>query len=105
VKILQFHLDDLIVDYEGVASAIERACARGSWRVMGVCQIHSHVIVPLEPAAAEERREYVLAPFSGTSQEEVTGDIFSRWQGGFSTRGLIRLEAVTLGLFERPAPG
>ena len=39
-----------------------------------------------------------------SSINHADADIFSRWKGGFATRGLVQLEDQFLGLFEIPSP-
>ena len=106
MKILQFSIDDLIADPDSVAAGLNQACRRapGQWRVSGLCQTDHQVLLQLEEGRPDDRFEYVLAPFDGLSGDAIAGELFSRWQGGFATRGMVRLNDQYLGLFEKPRP-
>ena len=53
-------------------------------------------------AAPEQSIRYVLAPFSSIIDEDIIADLYSRWQSGFTTKGMIRLSESYVGLFEIP---
>lgn len=101
-RIIRFGLDDIALDHETVAASINRACRRTQHRVCGLCQTTNEVVFALEPSPGQPAVSYVLAPFEGDAPEDIAADIWSRWAAGFSTRGLIRLSASCLGLFEHP---
>lgn len=110
LRFVQFSLDELSRDAEGIARCLTQACQRDGrlYQVTGVCPTGRTVVFPLEQAADGRRRRYEIRPFSGLLDEDVMADIRSRWQGGFSTRGLVQLGEIWLGLFEiveaPPAP-
>ena len=101
-RVLVFNIDEFAIDYIAVAASINEACKRGGakLKVTGLCQTFKNVYVPLGIDQSVVGVRYVLAPFSGTSGEEVEADLFTRWSSGFSTKGLIRLSESFLGLFE-----
>ena len=101
-RILVYSIEEIAVDYKAVAQSINCACHRDRsfYRVSGLCQTHDCVLFPLEEMSSPISVKYVLVPFSGTSNDQVKVDIYTRWSSGFSTRGLIRLSESYLGLFE-----
>ena len=101
-RILVYSIDEIAVDYKAVAQSINCACQRDHthYRVAGLCQTHDCVFFSLEELRSRQEVRYVLVPFSGTSNDQVKADIYTRWSSGFSTRGLIRLSESYLGLFE-----
>lgn len=106
IRILQYDLDDLVVDYEAVTASLNQACRRRpGYRVEGLCQTDSSVVLALDPGALEAPGQYVIAPFTGFSAAQIVADIHARYQGKFATRGLIRLPGLLLGLFEKQTPG
>ena len=102
-RVVQYGLREFVLSPEDVAASLNVACQRDHrhYRVSGLCQTRDEVIFLLEDDPEQRRWEYVLAAFPGESAEEVAGEIQSRWQGQFSTRGLVRLTDQFLGLFER----
>lgn len=104
-RIVQYSLREFVLSPADVAASLNVACQRDhrSYRVSGLCQTPDEVVFLLEDDPGPRRWEYVLAPFPGDSAAEVLGEIRSRWQGQFSTRGLVRLPDQSLGLFERAA--
>ena len=101
-RILVYSIEEIAVDYKAVAQSINCACQRDRtrYRVSGLCQTHDCVLFSLDEMSSRISIKYVLVPFSGTSNEQVKADIYTRWSSGFSTRGLIRLSDSYLGLFE-----
>jgi hypothetical protein len=102
LRIVQFSLTELIHDAEAVSEALNRACrrAQSGYRVGGHFQRDGVVVFILEPLEGGEIPRYLLAPFLGESREDLIADVWSRWQGGWSTVGSIALHDSSLGLFE-----
>ena len=102
-KVAQFTIQDFIENYDDVSEALNKSCTRNDnyFRIQGICQTDSAVLFMLEKDSI--RREYIIAPFLGTSDEDVIADVYSRWQHNGSTRGMIKLEKLFLGVFEKPA--
>ncbi len=105
-RILHVPLSEITLDPDDTARRLTQACAANGQRlrVNAVCQTGAAVIFYLEADAGPARYQYVMAPFSGATDEHVLADLHARWQGGFSTRGLVRVDDLWLGLFERPLP-
>ena len=97
-----FGINEIVLDYEGVATAVNTACQRAGefYRVSGVCQADDCVFFPIEETIHHKEVRYVIAPFTGTSKKDIEADLFSRWSSGFSTKGLIQIPNAYLGLFE-----
>ena len=102
-RIAQYNLKELILDHEAVARSLNESCCRDGrhYRVSGLCQTRDNVIFMLEEDPDGRTWKYVIAPFLGETEADIIADIYSRWQGNFSTRGLIRLANEYLGLFEK----
>ena len=101
-RILVFSIDEIGIDYKTVSRALNSACQRDNtrYRISGLCQTNDSIFFALEEIPYENGFRYVIAPFSGMSNEEIKADIHTRWSSGFSTKGLIRLSESYLGLFE-----
>jgi hypothetical protein len=99
---LRYSLADIAIDYDEVSAALTASCQRmgRGFHISAVCQTLDSVIFPIEPNGAKGKVRYVLAPFTGQTDREVSEDLFSRWSGGFTTRGMIALSDSFLGLFE-----
>ena len=105
-RILVFSIDEVAVDYQSVGKAVNAACRRDhtEYQVQGLCQTNDSVLFTLEEKTSENNVRYIIAPFSGTSNDDVKADIYTRWSSGFSTKGLIRLSDIYVGLFESSEP-
>ncbi|MCH2174839.1 MAG: hypothetical protein MK193_03835 [Lentisphaeria bacterium] len=101
VKICQFSISEIAYDYEHVQEMLNKACGRTpqKYRVVGVCQTREGILFNLVPT--EVKATYILAPFSGETEEEISADIRSRYQGKYQTLGLIRLPELFLGVFSK----
>ena len=102
-RTLVFSIDEIGIDYKTVGRTLNSACQRDNtrYRIVGLCQTDDSIFFALEQMSPENNGfRYVIAPFSGTSNEEIKADIYTRWSSGFSTKGLIRLSESYLGLFE-----
>ena len=99
----QFTVQYFVESYEHVCDCLNKSCTRNDnfFRIQGICQTDSSVLFMLEKDTI--KREYVIAPFLGTSEEDLIADVYSRWQHNGSTRGMIKLEKLFLGVFEKPA--
>ncbi|OVE77832.1 hypothetical protein BVX99_01585 [bacterium F16] len=102
-RVAQYHLDDFILDYDSVAESLNSACHRDHrhYRISGICQsLNDHVVFIFEEDYNGHKWTYVIKPFSGETATEIAGDVHSRWQGKFATKGLIQLNGQALGVFE-----
>ncbi len=103
-RIVQYHLDDFTTDYEAVESGLNDACCRDHrhYRISGMCQtLNERVVFVLEEDHSKGEWNYVIRPFQGETAADVVGEIHSRWQGKFSTKGLVQLSGTALGVFEQ----
>jgi hypothetical protein len=101
-RILIYSIQDLAIDYEGIAVELTKVCRSHPdiYRISGVCQSRDKVYFPIETTNMQVEPTYILAPFSGMSDAQVEADLFIRWSGGFNTKGLIKMTESYLGLFE-----
>ena len=102
-RVVQYHLDDFVTDSESVEASINEACRRDHrrYRMSGVCQtMDDRVVFLFEEDATGEDWNYVVKPFAGETAADVVGEVHSRWQGKYSTRGLVQLNQTALGIFE-----
>lgn len=103
-RVAQFHLDDFVLDHDAVAESLNQACHRDHchYRISGICQtLNDRVVVVFEEDYEGRDWRYVIKPFSGETAADVVGEVHSRWQGKFSTKGLIQLNGQALGIFEQ----
>ena len=103
-RIVQYHLDDFVSDCESVESSLNDACRRDRrhYRISGICQaLNDRVVFVFEEDSSNEEWTYVVRPFDGETSADIVGEIHSRWQGKFSTKGLVQLSGSSLGIFER----
>jgi hypothetical protein len=103
-RIVQYHLDDFISDCESVESSLNDACKRDhrQYRISGICQaLNDRVVFVFEEDPSGNQWSYVVRPFSGETSADIVGEVHSRWQGKFSTKGLVQLSGTSLGIFER----
>jgi len=102
-RVAQFHLDDFVLDHDSVADALNQACHRDQrhYRISGICQaLNDRVVFVFEEDYDGREWNYVIKPFEGETAADITGEIHSRWQGKFATKGLIQLNGLALGVFE-----
>ncbi len=102
-RVVQYNIEELIIDYDAVAESLNKACHRDhrQYRMSGTCQGIDDVIFVFEEDYEGTEWSYVIKPFPGQTAAEIKAEIHTRWQGRFSTRGLIRLTDMYLGVFER----
>ncbi|OVE81522.1 hypothetical protein BVY04_03015 [bacterium M21] len=101
-RVVQYHINDFILDYDSVADSFNSACRRDHrhYRISGICQAQDKVVVVFDEDYDGKIWEYVVKPFPGETPEEIAGEVHARWQGKFATRGLVQVEGQALGVFE-----
>jgi hypothetical protein len=99
---LRYSLADIAIDYDEISGALTDSCRRmgQGFHISAVCQTQDSVIFPVERNGHKGNVRYILAPFSGQTDTEVSADLLTRWSSGFTTRGMVALSDSFLGLFE-----
>ena len=102
-KVAKFSKNDFIESVEDVNESLNECCSRDGrfYRIQAVCQTDYSILFTLE--RVDEKCDYVIAPFLGTSEEDIIADVYSHWSHRSSTRGLIKInDNEFLGVFEKP---
>ena len=102
-KILKINLKDIIYDYREASEIVNKACNRlVSMEVKGGFIKGNDVILLLEEKFDDKNdnyKKYIIAPFSGLSEDAVTAEITSRYFAGFTTILCFESEDKAWGLF------
>ena len=86
---LNFTINDLVLDADGVAKALMQACRRTHGaRVQCVLQLRDEITVVLSEAPqCPQDLHFELA--LNCSMDEIKGKLAARWQGGYDPVGMI----------------
>ncbi len=99
-KIIAIATADIVLDYRGTSDVLNDACTRGGLlKVAGLCDFEDKIILSLEESDTEY--EYVFAQFPSMNEDDVIGEIRSRYFAGFSTVGDFDFNNNKWGLFAR----
>ncbi|HBC85913.1 MAG TPA: hypothetical protein DCZ94_03055 [Lentisphaeria bacterium] len=102
IKILKFSVNEILIDREAVSEAVNKACSRGvSAKVAGICQIGDTLMIPVEETKEATKLEYVIAPFPAVNEDEIAGEMKSRYYAGFSTIGVFMITDKRWALFAK----
>lgn len=102
VKILKFSVDDILFDSKAASEAVDKACSRQvPAKVAGLCQLDETVIISIEETPVRENITYTFAPFPFVNEDEIAGEIKSRYYAGFSLNGVINLAGKKWALFSK----
>ena len=103
-RIVKFHINEVVLDCSAVNDGLNDACHRNgnNYRISGVFQADNQVIFNLEEQLGEPLLHYTIAEFMGNNEEDIIADIYSHWQSGISTRGMIDVKGASYGIFEKP---
>jgi hypothetical protein len=100
VKIVKFSVDDILFDRKSVSDAVGKACSRTvPAKVAGICQIDETIILSIEETPAKENMTYTFAPFPAVNEDEIAGEIKSRYYAGFSMIGTFNIADKKWALF------
>jgi hypothetical protein len=104
IKIVKFSVDDILFDSKAAAEAVDKACSRAiPAKVAGICQLDETVIISVEETPLRENITYNFAPFPAVNEDEVAGEIKSRYYAGFSTIGVFNIADKKWALFAKTA--
>ncbi|NOY81723.1 MAG: hypothetical protein GXP31_12070 [Kiritimatiellaeota bacterium] len=104
-KIIRFDTDDLALDPEGVAEALNHACTgrTGLYWVRSLCRVGDSVFFVLLPLGPEQVPEtYIFVSVDDESVLGVSALFEARWAAGFDVVGTVRIGETLLALFARP---
>ena len=112
VKIVKFSVDDILFDSKAASEAVNKACSRTiPAKVAGICQLDETVIISIEETPVKKSITYTFAPFPVVNEDEIAGEIKSRYYAGFSMIGVFNIADKKWALFSnterknsRPAP-
>ena len=102
VKIVKFSIDDILFDSKAVSEALTKACSRTvTAKVAGICQLDETVMISIEETPAKENIAYTFAPLPAVNEDEIAGEIKSRYYAGFSMIGAFNITGKTWALFAK----
>ncbi|MFZ2655929.1 MAG: hypothetical protein WAX69_13445 [Victivallales bacterium] len=100
IKTVKFSINEILLDSEAVSDAINKACSRNPpAKVAGMMQIGDTIMIPVEEVKEELELRYVIAPFPAINEDEVAGEMKSRYYAGFSTIGVFSVAGKRWALF------
>jgi hypothetical protein len=100
LKIVKFSVDDILFDSKAASEAVGKACSRTiPAKVAGICQLNETVMIAIEKTPVKEKTTYTFAPFPAVNEDEVAGEIKSRYYAGFSTIGVFNIAEKKWALF------
>ena len=104
VKIVKFSVDDILFDRQAASDAVSKACSRAvPAKVAGICQLDETVIISIEETPVKEDITYTFAPFPVVNEDEIAGEIKSRYYSGFSMIGVFSISDKKWALFSKTA--
>ena len=104
IKIVKFSVDDILFDNKAASEAVSKACSRTvPAKVAGICQLDETVIISIEETPVKENITYTFAPFPAVNEDEIAGEIKSRYSAGFSTIGVFNIAGKKWALFSKAA--
>jgi len=102
VKIVKFSVDDILFDSKAASEAVGKACSRTlPAKVAGICQLDQTVILSVEETPVKQEITYTFAPFPAVNEDEIAGEIKSRYYAGFSTIGVFSIAEKRWALFSK----
>ena len=104
VKIVKFSVDDILFDSKAASEAVGKACSRTvPAKVAGICQMDQTVILSVEETPVTQDITYTFAPFPAVNEDEIAGEIKSRYYSGFSMIGVFSISDKKWALFSKTA--
>ncbi len=102
LKIIKFSVDDILFDSKAASEAVGKACSRTvPAKVAGICQLDETVMISVEETPVKEKTTYTFAPFPAVNEDEIAGEIKSRYYAGFSTIGVFSITDKKWALFSK----
>ncbi|MFA6567382.1 MAG: hypothetical protein WCS96_04150 [Victivallales bacterium] len=106
IKIVKFSVDDILFDRKAASEAVGKACSRAvPAKVAGICQLDETVMISIEETPVKENITYDFAPFPAVNEDEVAGEIKSRYYAGFSMLGVFNIAGKKWALFSKTPSG
>jgi hypothetical protein len=102
VKIVKFSVDDILFDSRAASDAVTKACSRTvPAKVAGICQLDETVMISIEETPVKENIAYTFAPFPAVNEDEIAGEIKSRYYAGFSMIGAFSIAGKKWALYSK----
>ena len=99
-RILKIHVNDILADPARLSGTVNDACSHGRhMKLTGCCDIGEVLILSFEETAAPSPYRHVFAQFPGASEEDVVGEVNSRYTFGFTTLASFKAGGKLWGLF------
>lgn len=104
MKILTYHIDDFISEYDSIAEKLNWHCKQSSyrWRLDSVCQRFNEIFFLLTERESQLTSEYLIKEVKASTSAELTDEIMSHWQTHHNTKGIIQIsEKEFLAVYEK----
>lgn len=105
-KIILFSVAELVLDPDGVAAALDKACGgrQGRYRVSGLCQVEEQVYVALvERGRGQPAESHQFRAVGDTTAAGFTAALFDSWSQGCNVIGAVASGSDRLLLLARPS--
>ncbi len=103
-KILKINLKDVTYDHKNASDILNKACSRAClMRVSGGFKFGDNLIFCLDESAKTEAvsENYIIAPINSLSEDDIIGEINSRYTSGFLTIFCFELNDKLWGVFSK----
>lgn len=102
-RILKISKNDIIFDRKNASDILNKASKRTiPMRLMGGFETDDKIVLVLEDKFdANDKEQYVIAPFAELSEDGLIGEINSRYTAGFSTCFCFKIAESNWGIFSR----
>jgi len=97
-----FSFEDFALDPESVGQTITKTCMHlpMKYEVRGVAALNERVLFFMSEKKNFDAVRYVVDELGALNDNEMVEVINGRWQGGFTTIGLIKVYGSYFGIFE-----
>lgn len=97
-----FSFDDFALDPESIGKTITNTCMRSpmKYEVRGVAPLNGRVLFFMSEKKNFDEVRYVIEELGNLNDNEMVEVINGRWQGGFTTIGLVKVYSSYFGVFE-----
>ena len=93
MKILSYHIDDLIADEDAVAEKLNWLCRQHTrrWKVESVCQRFDEVFFLLTEQEEVRYTKYLIKSVKSATSDELKNEFMSHWETYHNCKGLIKI--------------
>jgi hypothetical protein len=101
-RISFFSFDDFALSPESVGNVVTQTCMHSplKYEVRGVAALNGRVLFFLSDKKSLDCVRYVVDELGDLNDQEMIEVVNRRWQGGFTTIGLVKIYSSYFGIFE-----